>query len=181
MMRIVKCKRAVAALEFAIIAPVLITLTIGMSEWSTIIRTKQQLKATTSEVAKMVAQSSQVNLTSLQNLCAGAQLVITAAPVTGLALDIQEVNLNNSGTPVLLWEGTHACSTTATIQGQTGLAQAVSMGLLIQPGDSTIQVTATTTVTPLFGFLPVASYNLTQTSYSRSRDNTMVATSCPGC
>ncbi len=107
-------RRGVAAVEFALVVPVLLILFMGTVEILTLYRTEAKLNALTINTAQMVAIQYQsttngistvpatgTSVTSLQNICQGAVLGLAPFPADGLTLDIASVTLesSNAGLP----------------------------------------------------------------------------------
>lgn len=103
-------RRGVAAVEFAIIAPVLLVLFIGTIEILTLYRTEAKLNAVAFNVAQMVSIAQSVStakapiadaaatafapaqsVTSLNDICQGAILGLQPFPPSGMAVAIASV------------------------------------------------------------------------------------------
>ena len=179
--------RGVAALEFAVVAPVLVLLLVGMAEITTRFRVQMKVNHTAGLLAKMVAQQAPSvtgsSTGSLANLCTGAKLAMTPFPSTSFAGAIASVTTTASGSGThtsLDWESDTSCATTATAIGSaaaTGIA--TSSGLVPDAGDSLIIVRVSYVYTPTMRLILPASTTLTQTIYVRPRANTTIT--CSKC
>ncbi|HEY1857560.1 TadE/TadG family type IV pilus assembly protein [Acidocella sp.] len=106
---ILKDRRSIAAVEFALVMPILLVLFIGTIEILTLYRTEAKLNAMTINVAQMVAVQNQATTNgissvpatgtseaSLQNICQGALLGLAPFPGSGMTLKIAGVTLESS-------------------------------------------------------------------------------------
>lgn len=102
-------RRGIAAVEFALVMPVLLVLFIGTFEVLTLYRAEGKVNALAFNVAQMVSVEPQsaaaqgVNATSLQDICNGAILGLAPFPPAGLVLDIASVTMEQgpSGLPAI--------------------------------------------------------------------------------
>ncbi|MDR3576204.1 MAG: pilus assembly protein [Anaerolineaceae bacterium] len=104
-----KDRRGIAAVEFALVMPILLVLFIGTIEILTLYRAEAKLNALTINVAQMVAIQNQsttngistlpaagTGQASLQNICQGAILGMAPFPAEGMILNIAGVTLESS-------------------------------------------------------------------------------------
>jgi Flp pilus assembly protein TadG len=113
--RLLLARRSVAAVEFALIVPVMLLLFLGVVEIVTLYRTETKLNAMTITLAQMVAGESEASTSGvvtvtassgsgalvLQNVCQGAILALAPFPPEGMTVKIASVTLesNANGTP----------------------------------------------------------------------------------
>ncbi len=133
--------KGIAAVEFALIAPFIVTLLLGTVEMLTLYRCDAKLNAVAANVAQMVAieatplgsssPASTNNATSLKDICQGAVAGLAPFPPTGLTISISSVTLETAATTTPATAATYdqweadstaspgvACSTTAgTVYG----------------------------------------------------------------
>ncbi|HQT46240.1 MAG: hypothetical protein B7X08_02305 [Acidocella sp. 20-63-7] len=158
-------RRGIAAVEFALVMPVLLPLFIGTIEILTLYRTEAKLNALTSNVAQMVANEttpivmttgSPETATSLNDICQGAIQGLQPFPPSGLTIDIISVtqeqgpNAQPTTSPAHAttatydaWEADstvtgHTCSTIAgtKLGGSTALANAINLATSNPPSPS---------------------------------------------
>lgn len=149
-------RRGIAAVEFAIIVPVLLVMFIGVVEMLTIYRAQAKLNALVINVAQMVSVTQSANLTtasntgtaatvtSLNDICKGALYGMAPFPASGITISIASVTLEpsalNKNTPATTpafdeWESDSTgltnttCSTTTgtTILNGTGAAAPITI------------------------------------------------------
>ena len=181
-------RRAIAALEFAIIAPFFFLIFIGTFELLLLMRTSEKLNSLAANVAQMVASSSDANgdpitTANLGDICTGAVQGLQPLPANGLTIDIVSMTITTPGTGAANtddeWEydftgagctgaasGTLGASTACTLISNGG-----SGGMLPTTGgakgDNAIVVRATLTYPGMVSFWLKTIPTLTQTAYSR--------------
>jgi Flp pilus assembly protein TadG len=92
-------RRGVAAVEFALVAPVLLLIFIGTVEVATLYRTSAKLNAVAFNVAQMISLSGSpvstsvagVGQTAMQDICKGAAMGLAPFPTGGMTLNIASV------------------------------------------------------------------------------------------
>jgi Flp pilus assembly protein TadG len=144
-------RRSVAAVEFAIIVPVLLVMFIGTIEVITLYRAEGKVNALAFDVAQMVSVEpspttlATANQTSINDICQGAILGLAPFPPNGLTIQIVSVTLepsklssNTAASPPAFdeWEADSTvanghCSTTAT--NGFGVAAAESLATTNPP------------------------------------------------
>ena len=157
-------RRGIAAVEFAIIAPVLLVMFIGTVEVLTLYRTEGKLNALAFNVAEMVSvQASNIPTntgggSSLNDICQGAILGLQPFPPGGLTIAVASVTLergpnglpdpNTSSSFVYnatkaydVWEADstvsgHTCSTPGTGATTIGAANAILLATTNPPSIS---------------------------------------------
>ncbi|MDE1906355.1 MAG: pilus assembly protein [Rhodospirillales bacterium] len=109
-------RRSVAAVEFALIAPILLVVFFGIVEIATLYRTEAKLNAMTINIAQMVAGETNSSATGIvsvssggaspaalqiQNVCQGGILGLAPFPPSGMTVKIASVTLesNSNGLP----------------------------------------------------------------------------------
>lgn len=155
-------RRSVAAVEFAIIVPVLLVLFIGTIEIITLYRAEGKINALAFNVAQMVSvEPSPTTLatagqTSLNDICQGAILGLAPFPPNGVTIQVVSVTLepsalssNTAASPPVFdeWEADStvsgsSCTTTAT--NGFGAAAAESLATTNPPVTTATSYTGTT-------------------------------------
>ena len=121
-------RSGVAALEFALVAPVLITFIMGTVEISNAIRLQAKLEVTAGQLAEFGAgQSGVTNPTgTLADLCKGAAMNLLPYPAGTLSANVVSLTNDHPSNRVaqstdsttvntyLDWESTSSCPTTAS-------------------------------------------------------------------
>lgn len=147
-------RRGVGAVEFALIAPVLIILYIGSLEISVAMSVNKKIARATSTVADLVTQQSEVDKKFLGTMVDVAQSVISPFKTTGLKVKVTGIKIDAAKNATVAWswkdDGTEAYvkNSAIAIPSQLQIASTfliraeVEMGydlLLVLPGVSDIE------------------------------------------
>lgn len=157
-------RRAVAAIEFALLTPLLVTASFGVLAVPQGVRAYALLGSTASSMANMVAlQNTNVTpltRTMIRDMCTGsstglgtggAQIILRPNPPNTLAMSIASYSKQAGGVSQD-WEYDGACPTTGTSLAGTGSQSGVALAtpLLQTVGDSVIIVRATYSYASLY-------------------------------
>ena len=112
-------QRGVSAVEFALIAPVLITFYFGMAETTQAMMAKRRASHIASTIGDLVAQDSVVTNAEMTDLFTIGQTVLSPFPTTTLKMRVTSVTANASGVVKVDWSdgqglGAHAKDSTYT-------------------------------------------------------------------
>lgn len=171
-------QRGVAALEFALLAPFLITAVLGLVAVSQAVRAKMLLDSAASSMASMVAAERAVtggNAGTLRDFCNGAQLVMKPYAISSLAMAVTSYTRETGNKVTQDWEYRDACQSSAGSMSGSGAALANS--LLTEDGDSVIIVQASYRYTSSSSEL-VPNMTLDETAYSRPRYSKVTCVAC---
>ena len=163
-------RRATSAIEFAIVAPILVLLATGTVGLSEVIRAQTDLTTAAQTMAQLIATQTLVTTAQISDFCTGSLDEMVPYSTTGLKISVASVTRGaTSGTVGLDWHN-ESCGSGAALTSATTLAASV----VPSNGDSTIVVQATYTFhNPLSLVLP-ATFSLTETAFARPRANTTV-------
>lgn len=181
-------------MEFAVLAPILVILLLGLTETVRVVRVKTELSAAVGSMAELIAAQTGVTTTvggtsplpspprSLQDICKGAQLMLQPSQQPNLAMNIASVT-NPPATPAghgviaLDWEVDKACALAASPLPATGSGSAVSIATPLVPNanDSAIVVSGSAAYVPIFANTPIpfSVVTLTYTVVVRPRYGTV--------
>jgi Flp pilus assembly protein TadG len=157
-------RRAVAVVEFAIVMPMMVMLTLGTFEATRAVRAKMKADFAAQTFADLIAAQSSVDATALTNYCNGAQMVMVPYTTTSLKAAIASVTNG-----VVDWTDT-TCGSATAISNPTSIATSLSGG----GGNSVIIVQTTYAYTSPLSYLMPASITLKQTAFARPRNVTTV-------
>ena len=176
--------RGVAALEFALLIPVMVTLFFGLFAMSHFVRAKMLLSSTASSMASMVASQITITSASLGDFCkggvaaaGGVQLVMRPYAGSGLSMSIISYTKQSDSTLKKDWEYNSACQAAATSLNTDTTKTSVATPLLPNPGDSVVIVQANYSYTSLYASI-VPNVTLVQQAFSRPRFSTIACTGC---
>ena len=99
---------AVAAVEFAIVAPFMLLLYIGGIELANGMAINVKVSATAHSVTDMVTQNTSLSTAQMQNILTGATAIIAPYPVTSgtgslLSVTVSEISSDANGNLTLQW------------------------------------------------------------------------------
>ena len=115
-----KDKRGVAAVEFALVAPVLILLYTGLAELTLAMMAERQAAHSASVVGDLVAQSGAVTTTQVSDIFNVGTSIMKPFPAATLAFRVTSVKADANGVPKVVWSlghGLGALTAGATVSG----------------------------------------------------------------
>ena len=166
--RLLADRRGTAAVEAALLSPVLILLFLGMVEVTQLIRVETKLARAAQAIQDIVAGQTQssASVASLANAFAGGQIVMTPFGALNMSAAIASVKFDSSANALSVdWQQLENNSPNMTLSFACSTAAGMSLG-----SDSVIVVKATYTYVPIVSYLFGKSYTLTQTAYGRPRN-----------
>src|ERR1700734_3883200 len=97
--------KAVAATEFAMVAPFMLVLLVGGVELGDGMAINVKVSATAHSVADMVTQNTSLSTASMQNILTGATAIIAPYPVNNsqLTVTVSEISSDANGNLTLQW------------------------------------------------------------------------------
>lgn len=176
--------RGVAAVEFALILPVMLVIFFGTFEVSMLLRAYLTSNRAAQIIANLVAQEGSnvaggtptpFSAADSTDFCKAAKLAMApfpGGPPTGgpLKATIASFTTNSSGTAVADW-----ASQDTTCGGGAGqLATGDASGLIPNKGDSVIIVKIQYTYTATLHFVLPGTFTISQTAYQRPRTNNTI-------
>lgn len=126
-------RRGVAAIEFALIAPVMIMLYLGLAELTLAMMAERRASHAASVVADLVAQSSQMNATQMTDVFQVGDAILAPFPASTLNMRVSSVKADVNAVPKVVWSRGDGM----TALGAGATATAVPANLLAS-GDSVI-------------------------------------------
>lgn len=138
--------RGISAVEFALVAPIMVTLLLGGSELTQAITVKRKTIIATRTIADLVAQSTEINNTDLTNIFKATQAVLEPFPNNELKIVVSSVGIDASGNASIIWSEAYNGATKPT-------EVTLPTGLDAYPNTSLIWAEAEYEYTPIFGFI----------------------------
>ncbi len=156
----------VAAIEFAMIMPVLAVMFLASFDGGRAIAAYMKVRATTSALAGIANQYSTIQSTDMTSIVGAASLVLAPYPSTlsNPAITISQITISSTGTATISWSYS---------QGGTARAQGSSITLPATALDanSTYLILAEVnyTFTPLFGYFTAGTLTFSDNLYVTPR------------
>ena len=89
-------RRGVSAVEFALLAPVMIALYLGMVEVSDGIGADRKVSLTASTLANLTAQYTTISSTDMSNILDASSAIITPYSASNLSMTVSCINIDNN-------------------------------------------------------------------------------------
>jgi Flp pilus assembly protein TadG len=162
--RLRKDQRGVAAVEFALIAPIAILFYCGFAELTMAMMAERRAAHAGSVVADLVAQTTQVTAADVTDIFNVGNAIIRPFPSTPLLLRVTSVTADANGIPRVIWSQGHGIGAMTNGVAVSGFPPG-----LLAVGDSVIQADVKYTYTsPLLTVLPTP-LTFSQTFYLKPR------------
>jgi Flp pilus assembly protein TadG len=163
-----------AAVEFALIVPLLALIYFGVVEVTQAAMTEQRVAHTASAIGDLVAQSSTITSAEVTDVFTVGQAIMNPYPTGGLQMRISSLTADANGNVTVAWS--QGSGMTALSKGSTvsGLPSNV-----IKAGESVIEGDAKYVYTSVFGVVLPQPITFNETYYLRPRLSTQVT--CADC
>jgi len=159
-------ERGSAAIEAAIILPLLVLIFLGMVEMSQAFTVKRRVQNVASSTADLVAQSETVTTSDHNDIASiGAQLMLSS----GLTLTITSVAEDAQSKVTVQWSCSWSSLSSSANCTATGAAYTGLPSGLLNPGQSVIIGQTTYPYTPSIGEFLKGGLTFTASSYYRPR------------
>ncbi len=163
-----------AAVEFALILPIMLLLFLGSFETTNLVLAYMKLEASAETTADLVAQTrvnTVLQSSDFTNIANAAKQVLSPLPTSGALLKIAFASVTyNTGSAIINW---HTEINSATPITTANIPNSVSLANLGNQAngstDSVIIATLTYAYTSPFAYVLSASYTLTESAFNRPR------------
>lgn len=167
--RLVGDRRAVSAVEFALVFPVMLTIYLGGNEIGNGLTLSREVNHVGSTIGDLVAQCSSIGNSDMTNIMAAAAYVIAPYPTTPLTIRVTGVTTDASSNATVAWSDeyqTTALATGATYTLPTALRTANAFYVVAE---------VHYLYTPYIGYVMTGTYDITHTLYFAPRNATSIA------
>jgi len=161
--RAIRCRKGLAAVEFALIAPVLVILFLGVIELCDALTCRQKVTSVASTAADLVAQQSKVTDAEMSDIFDALNSIIFPYTTTTAKIRISSLIDDGNGGATVAWSD--AQNMTALTQGT---AVTVPSGL-ITSGGSVIRAEITYGYTSPTAKLITGTVTMSDTFYAKPR------------
>ena len=152
----------VAAVEFALVLPVLLLILMGVIELSNVMMVERKLLNSMQSVADLIGQKTDITTADLTDIYVAGQLTMNPYDTANLTIGVASVRFDDtSGDPTLDWsDGWNGGSVTNPTTLAVGRGEA---------GASIVIVSGVYTYTPLSSLIIPTTLSLGEISYVRPR------------
>jgi Flp pilus assembly protein TadG len=91
-------KRGVAAVEFALILPIMVTMYLGSVEITELLLANRRLENVAASAADILARDTMITETELTDVSTAMQLLMEPNPASGLKVRLSAITITNNGT-----------------------------------------------------------------------------------
>ena len=164
-----------SALEFALIAPIMITMYMGAVELSHALTIDRRVTSVASAAADLVAQSEQVSGSDLGDIFTASSTIMLPYSATPISIVLSSVVADEDNKTEVAWSCAH--NGTARTEGQEiSLPEG-----LTQPFSSVIMAEVSYVYTPVVGEHITGGFTMSETFYLRPRRSLTVEKTSAGC
>ena len=157
-------RRGLAALEFALIAPLMVLVLFGSVELTELLNTNRRAENTAASVADVISRDTDITTPELNDLWTAATTLMYPNSATPLKMRVTSVRINTTSDARVLWsDGYNGYSPRGA-----GSAVALPSGMMIAGTSVIMTETSYHYVPPIGVFLKVAT-DLSHTEYRRPR------------
>jgi len=146
--RFIRDRRGVSAVEFALVAPLMIALYFGCVEISDGVAVDRKVSLTSATLANLVAQSTSLSTTDMSNVLDASTAIIQPYASANLKMSVYCLSIDANKNVTTKW--------TATRNGGTGMAVSV-------PTDLKVANTQLILAQVSYGYRPIVGYTITGT------------------
>ncbi len=162
--RFARAREGVSAVEFALLAPVMICLYFGMTELSQAFMAQRRVEHTASAIADLVAQSQSVDTNALNEIFTVGKLVMSPFSTTPMTQRITSVTASSTGVPKVDWSVANGGAVALTAGSTVTLP-----ANLIAANESVIMSDVTYDYTSVGNYILNMTLHFKQTYYLRPR------------
>lgn len=164
-------RRGFSAVEFAMIAPLMITIYLGSVEVTQGVAVSRKTTLVARTVADLVAQDTNVNNADMSDILAASAAVASPYSTSNLKVTVSSVKIDASGRATIDWSD----SLNGTARA-VGSAVTLNAALAV-PNSSLIWGEVTYNYKPMFGWVLTGSFNLGDAIYMRPRNSNFITRS----
>lgn len=177
--RFIKDKRGLAAVEFAFIVPLMLTLTFGTIEVSSGVAIDRKVTLVARSLSDLVSQGTRVTPTDLQNFFGLGSAIMTPYPVTAATMTqkVTAVSIDASKTARVVWSYTgtvnNGAATITAGYAKNTVITTIPTALIVA-NTQLIWSEVTYTYTPIVGYIIKSAIPLSDQCFTRPRQSDTV-------
>lgn len=156
----------VAAVEAALLFPVMLTLLLGMVDIGNAILSNQKTITASQVAADLIARKETVSTTDINEAIEAARLAIEPFPTSTFGIDIVSLRFDNNGAPQIVWRVTQNMAPNDTAVASTAL--------IGEPGEGMVVVSAVFRYDPIFAGFVIDEIPMEEVAFVRGRKSPVV-------
>jgi len=172
--RLAADRRGVAAVEFALLLPIILLLYFGVVELTQGVMTEQRASHAASTIGDLTAQSTTVTQAELTQVMSMGDTIMYPYPTTTLEMRVSSLVADSHGVVTVAWSEAQGMSALAKGSTVSGLPANV-----VNAGESVIMAESQYTYTSVFGQIMPSPVVFNEKYYLRPRGSTTVT--CTDC
>lgn len=162
--RFARAEQGLAALEFAIILPMMVFVLFGSVDLIDMLGANKRAQNFTASLADVVARDTEVSDAEVTGLWAAGDILMFPDSSAGMQVRISSVSIVTASNAQVVWSEGHGGYAARTANSTVALPAA-----MMNPGTSIIMTETIYAYTPPLGILFTGTTQMTHTTYRRSR------------
>jgi Flp pilus assembly protein TadG len=150
-----------AAMEFALVFPVLMTLLMGVYDFGNAFLVNQKVITASQMMADLVSRSVAITQEQLNDVAAAGRMAMEPYANGSFAYDIVSVRYDDDSVPEICWNHNSLMNESADL--------AESTESLAEPGEGAVVVAVRYTYEPLFAGRIIGDLDMEEVAYARGR------------
>ena len=151
----------VAAMEAAMVFPILLTLMLGTFDLGNGILANQKTIRASQVTADLIARDSTIDAAGLDEAIRGGELALEPLSSASLGVDVVSISFDDDANPVIEWRETRNMPPMADVL--------TKVAPLAEPGEGVLVVGVNYTYTPLFAGFVVDTIQMQEIAFARGR------------
>ncbi len=169
LVRFLRDRRAVSALEFAIMLPLMLVLYLGCVEVTQGIAVKRKVTLTAHALADLASQYTAIDSAEMTNILNAGSAIIAPYPAGGLQETVSEIAIDGQGNATVVWSNT--LNGTALTLGQSVTIPTT----LAAPNTYLILGQAQYSYNPIYGYVLTGTLTLSDQFFLLPRQSNSIA------
>ncbi len=162
----IRGEEAVAAVESALVFPILLTLMLGTFDMGNAILSNQKVIRASQVTGDLITRERTVNDTQLEEAIDGGVLAMVPVDDTSYGVDIISIRFDDDANPVIVWRET---------RNMTALTDVLTrVESLAEPNSGVMVVAVQYTFEPVFAGFVVGDIHMQEISFTRGRKSSVV-------
>lgn len=161
-------KDGLAAIEFAMLAPIMVALFLGSIELCDALNCQQKVTGMASTAADLVAQETQVTNSDISNVFSAVNSIVYPYPATGLRIVVTSI-VDNAGTSKVAWSDAQNAAPRTV-----GATMTLPAGVMTSGGSVILAEVTYPYSSPVSDYI-TGTLNMSQIFYARPRRSATIS------